>query len=92
MAMSDLVLPLVVGMALGAFYSVNLWSAVKRMADESTPWYVLYGSFLLRMVVVLAGFSLVMGGRWERLLAALCGFVLVRELLVRRLGRSPRTS
>jgi F1F0 ATPase subunit 2 len=88
----SLILAFSVGMALGAFFSLNLWASVRRMTDEHTPWYILYGNFILRMGVVIIGFYLVMAGHWERMLAALPGFVLMREILVRRLGRKPRVS
>ena len=89
---SYLILAFMTGMALGAFFSLNLWSSVRRMTDEQTPWYFMYGSFMLRMLVVVLGFYLVMAGRWERLVAAFLGFVLVREIMVRRLGRKPKVS
>jgi len=88
----SLILAFSVGMALGAFFSLNLWVSVRRMADEHTPWYIVFGNFMLRMGVVVIGFYLVMAGHWERMLAALLGFVLMREILVRRLGRKPRVS
>jgi F1F0 ATPase subunit 2 len=87
-----LVLAFGTGMALGAFFSLNLWSSVRRMTDAQTPWYFMYGSFMLRILVVVLGFFLVMAGRWERLAAAFLGFVLVREIMVRRLGRKPKVS
>jgi F1F0 ATPase subunit 2 len=81
-----------VGIALGAFFSLNLWSSVQRMTDDKTPWYILYGGFMLRISIVLLGFYLVMDGHWERMIAALGGFVLMREILVRALGKSPGVS
>jgi F1F0 ATPase subunit 2 len=81
-----------VGLALGAFFSLNLWSSVQRMTDDKTPWFILYGGFMLRISFVLLGFYLVMNGHWERMIAALCGFVLMREILVRALGKSPGVS
>ena len=87
-----LLLAFSVGMALGAFFSLNLWASVRRMTDEHSPWYIVFGNFMLRMGVVVIGFYLVMAGHWERMLAALLGFVLMREIMVRRLGRKPRTS
>jgi F1F0 ATPase subunit 2 len=89
---SYLILAFITGMGLGVFFSLNLWSSVRRMTDEQTPWYFIYGSFILRMLVVVLGFYLVMAGRWERLVAAFLGFVLVREIMVRRLGRKPKVS
>jgi F1F0 ATPase subunit 2 len=88
----SLILAFSVGMALGAFFSLNLWASVRRMTDEHSHWYIMYGNFMLRMGVVVIGFYLVMAGHWERMLAALLGFVLIREILVRRLGRKPRVS
>ena len=86
---SYLIFAFAAGMALGAFFSLNLWSSVKAMTGRETPWYILYGSFVLRISVVLLGFFLVMAGRWERMIAALAGFILVREVMVRLLGRKP---
>jgi F1F0 ATPase subunit 2 len=86
---SYLILTFIAGMALGTFFSLNLWYSVRRMADEHTPWYVMYGNFMLRIGVVIVGLYLVMAGHWERMLTAMLGFVIMREILVRRLGRKP---
>jgi F1F0 ATPase subunit 2 len=87
-----LILAFLAGLALGLFFSLNLWSSVKKMTDEQTPWYVLFVNFALRMGVVAVGFYIVMDGHWERMMAAFVGFVLMREILVRRLGKSPGVS
>jgi F1F0 ATPase subunit 2 len=87
-----LILAFLAGLALGVFFSLNLWSSVKKMTDEQTPWHVLFMNFVLRIGVVGAGFYIVMDGHWERMMAALAGFVLMREILVRKLGRSPGVS
>jgi F1F0 ATPase subunit 2 len=87
-----LILAFLSGLALGAFFSLNLWSSVKKMTDEQTPWHVLFVNYVLRIGVVAVGFYIVMDGHWERMIAALGGFVLMREILVRRLGKSPGVS
>jgi F1F0 ATPase subunit 2 len=39
------------------------------------------------MAVVMAGFYLIMGtGHWERLAAAMLGFIIIRKILTYRLG------
>jgi hypothetical protein len=39
------------------------------------------------MAVVMAGFYFIMGtGHWERLAAAMLGFIIVRKILTYRLG------
>jgi F1F0 ATPase subunit 2 len=77
------------GLALGAFFSFNLWASVRKMVDEKTPWYVLFGGYVFRMSMVLVGFFLVMAGRWERMTAALAGFLAMRAVMGSFLGRNP---
>ena len=48
-------------------------------------------SYALRMTLVLAGFYFVMQGEWERLAATMVGFLLMRELILRRLGKTSST-
>jgi F1F0 ATPase subunit 2 len=44
---------------------------------------------LVRTAMAVAGFHVVSGGQWQRLVACLIGFMLAR-LLVTRIARSPR--
>ncbi len=88
----SLFLPFAVGMALGVFFSLNLWSSVRKMSEQDAPWYFLYGNFILRTSVVLMGFYLVMDGNWQRMVSALLGFMLTREIMVRIIGRKPEVS
>ena len=78
------------GLALGAFFSLTLWASVRKMVDVETPWWALAGGFLFRVSVVVGGFLLVSAGRWERMASALAGFVIMRALMARFLGRTPR--
>src|SRR5689334_22380646 len=81
-----LILPLVVGVLLGAIFFGGLWWTVRKGLSSNQPalWFV--GSQLVRTSITLAGFYFIAGGRWERLLACLCGFVMAR-LVVTRLMR-----
>ncbi len=74
------------GMVLGLFYFRGLWATVKRIHDAHRPAMLIIGSYLLRTAVVMAGFYLIMGGHWERLVSALIGFLIVRQIMVRRFG------
>ncbi len=80
------------GLGLGSFYFLNLWKTVQRVTGPSGPGMFMFRNFLVRAAVVLPGFYLVMAGHWERLVAAVLGFVVMREVLVRYLGRKPGTS
>jgi F1F0 ATPase subunit 2 len=82
-----LVISFVTGIVLGAIYFGGLWQTVRRLPDSGRPFASLFWSFLVRVSLVLAGFYLVMGGQWILLVAALFGFMITREWIVRRLGR-----
>ncbi len=82
-----LVLSFFGGALLGAFYFNNLWNTVKKVTDEGKQGMFLLTGYFLRTGVVLAGFYIIMSGRWERVVAALAGFILMREIMKRVLGR-----
>lgn len=77
------------GMGLGLFYFGGLWLTVRQLPTRRYAIALFLASFVGRTALVLAGFYFVMGGHWERMLACLAGFIIVRQLLVSRL-RSQR--
>ena len=66
------------GAALGAIFYGGLWWTVRRAVSAGYPalWFLVSG--LLRVGIVLAGFYVVGGGQWPRLVAALVGFIVAR--------------
>lgn len=87
-----LVLALASGTLLGIFYFGTLWIVVRRLDHRAWPAVWLGVTGVLRLAVVLALFALLVGPRWERLIAALIGFLAVRVVLTRWLGRPEATS
>jgi F1F0 ATPase subunit 2 len=83
-----LVLACVAGVLLGAVFFGGLWWTIRKGVSSQRPALWFFVSLLLRVSIVLAGFYLVSGGHWERLLACLLGFVTAR-FLVTRLTRPP---
>jgi len=79
-------LAFVAGVALGVFYFTGLWQTVKKMPSSEHPLRLIIGSFTLRMIIVLTAFYFIMGSQWERLAAALTGFVLMKIILTKKLG------
>jgi F1F0 ATPase subunit 2 len=75
-----LVLAGLAGAGLGIVYFGGLWLTVRWLPRTQWPGLLTLGSLLVRLGGTLVGFYLVMAGRWERLLACLAGFVLVRFL------------
>lgn len=80
-----LLLAFVTGAGLGLFYFGGLWLTVQRLADSHRPVLLFAASFAVRTALTVLGFYFVMDGRWERALACLLGFIIVRQLLVSRL-------
>jgi F1F0 ATPase subunit 2 len=73
---------LATGLLTGAIFFGGLWWTVRKWvsAKKSALWFL--GSLLLRMGIVVAGFIWVSDGQWERFLACLPGFVLMRFIVI----------
>ncbi|NIP71970.1 MAG: ATP synthase subunit I [Gammaproteobacteria bacterium] len=90
-SLTDLVLALAAGMAFGAVYLMGLWLTVRRLPRASHPGLLALGSLVVRLGLLLGGLFLVADGQWQRIVIALAGFLLIRTVLVRRLGPPART-
>jgi F1F0 ATPase subunit 2 len=89
--MGELLFSCFIGIALGGVYFAGLWETVRKLPDAEKPARRMALSFALRTALALTGFYLVMQGDWQRLAAALVGFLLMREILLRRLGKTNPT-
>jgi F1F0 ATPase subunit 2 len=85
-AATALGLAVLAGAGIGAVYFGTLWLVVRRLPRVAWPGVWLGVTAILRLLLALGLFALLVGGRWERLLAALAGFVAARLVLTRRLG------
>jgi F1F0 ATPase subunit 2 len=85
-----LFLAFVAGIVVGLFYFGGLWLTVQRLPQTRRPAVLSLVSLFIRLGLTLAVFYLVMAGRWERLLACLAGFLLMRLVLVRRWRPTPQ--
>jgi F1F0 ATPase subunit 2 len=88
--MSGPILPMMLawaaGAVLGLFYFGGLWLTLRGLPTSRSPILLTLGSFVGRTGIVVVGFYIVMGGHWERMLACLAGFIMMRLLMVSRLG------
>jgi len=89
--MGELLFSLFIGIALGGVYFAGLWETVRKLPDAAKPVRRMALSFALRTALALSGFYLVMQGDWQRLAAAMVGFLVMREILLRRLGKTNHT-
>ncbi|OIQ76847.1 N-ATPase, AtpR subunit [mine drainage metagenome] len=79
----SLAFALIAGVLLGAIFFGGLWWTIRRSVSSKRVALWLFGSLLLRTGIVLPGFYFVMQGDWQRLLAALLGFILARIAVTR---------
>jgi len=87
-------LQLIVGFCVGAlagiFYFGGLWFTLRRLPRARHPIVLALGSLVLRTGIAVTVFVLmVRGGRWQRLLLCVAGFVVARLVLVGVLRRTP---
>ena len=87
---SHLIFAFAVGAVIGVFFFGGLWWTVRRLGTAQRPGLLTLSSFFVRMGFALAALYF-LGGEWDRIMAALCGVVVVRVVMVRRLRpqRSP---
>ncbi len=76
------------GAGLGAVFFGGLWWTLRKGLASERPALWIVGSLLLRMSFALAGFYVVSGGHWQRLIACAFGFFIARAV-VTRLTRPP---
>jgi F1F0 ATPase subunit 2 len=86
-----LALALITGGVLGAFFFGGLWWTVRTGISSRRPALLFFGSLLVRVSISLAGFYLVSGNQWDRLLLCVLGFVVAR-MIVTALIRSSSQS
>ena len=78
-----MVLALLFGAVLGVVFFGGLWWTVRKSLHSNRPALWIFGSLLLRISIVAAGFYLLAGHHWERLLLCLFGFVAARFAVIR---------
>lgn len=69
------------------FYYGGLWFTVNRLRETAWPGLLTLASFLVRTVLVAVAFTVLMQGSAPRLIVALLGFVTMRFVMVRCVGR-----
>lgn len=84
---ATLMASLAAGAILGIIYFRGLWQTVLHLPDFARPAWSMSWSFVARVGIVMSGFYFIMGGHLERLAMAMAGFIIARQVMVRRLGR-----
>jgi F1F0 ATPase subunit 2 len=80
----ELLVAAIAGGLLGGFYFTSLWITVRQLPVTQWPIRLMVGSLVGRLAIATLGFYLLMNGHWERAIAGVLGFVLVRNVLIHR--------
>ena len=72
-----------VGAVLGVVFFGGLWWTVRKSLYSKRPALWIFGSLMLRLSIVAAGFYLFSGRHWGRLLLCLLGFIAARFGVIR---------
>ncbi|MEB0140633.1 MULTISPECIES: ATP synthase subunit I [unclassified Undibacterium] len=80
------------GAALGLFFYGGLWWTLQHGLQRADAGWCLAGSFLLRTAVTLLGLYLIADGQWQRMLAGVLGFIVMRVVFSRYTLRAKRSS
>lgn len=79
----NIILALVAGFTLGAYFFGGLWWTIRKGISSRRPELWFFGSLLLRISTTVAGFYFASGGYWVRLLMCLLGFFIMRHIVIR---------
>lgn len=90
--LNELLVALILGGGIGLFHFGGLWYTIRRMNDVQNPEYQFILSFFLRTAISIGLFYYISDGRWEKILAALTGFLIIRYVMVRKIGVTPKSS
>ncbi|MEO7313294.1 MAG: ATP synthase subunit I [Chitinophagaceae bacterium] len=77
-----LILASLAGILLGIIFFGGLWLTVRKTVSTQNPALWIFGSFVLRIAITLAGFYFIGSGNWKKLLACLVGFIVARFIVI----------
>lgn len=75
------------GAVLGLIYFGGLWYTLRKAAEYQPSYWLIFGSFLIRLVFALLVFYVLMVQHWAYMAIALCAFLVMRQILIIRVGK-----
>lgn len=82
-----MLLAFIAGVLLGVLFFGGLYLTVRQLTTMKHPALFMMLSLILRLVVVAGGIYLIMDGEVRNMLSAMAGILLVRFVLIRKLGK-----
>ncbi|MEZ5488752.1 MAG: ATP synthase subunit I [Gammaproteobacteria bacterium] len=84
-------LALLTGMLLGVAFFAGLWWTVRQLGSSRHVALLFLISMLFRTSLVIVGFYFILGDDWQRLLAGLVGFIVVRLFATRYIHKTEQS-
>jgi len=84
-------LALLTGILLGVVFFAGLWWTVRQLGSSRHVALLFFFSMLLRTSLVIVGFYFILGDDWQRLLAGLLGFMVVRLFATRYIHKTEQS-
>ena len=77
-----LLITMIASLILGIIFFGGLWWTIHKGLESKYPaaWFIL--SFIIRTSIVLVGFYFILDSQWERIVAAVLGFLIARLLIM----------
>lgn len=82
-----LIFALLSGAVVSLFYFGGLWLTLRKIAEYKLSYWLVVGSFFIRLAFVLLVFYALLVHHWAYLAVALVSFLMVRQILIARLGK-----
>lgn len=89
-AVASLLGALLLGILVGLAFFGSLRWVVSRLPGARAPGLWVAGSATVRVGLVVLAFYLIGQGQWQRMVAALAGFLIGRTVILRVWGREMR--
>jgi len=82
-----MILAFFVGVIVGIMFFGGLYLTVKKLTTIKHPALFMMLSLLVRLVILAGGVYLIMDGEIRNLLSAMAGILLVRLVMISKLGK-----
>lgn len=83
-----LIFTVVIGAISSFLYFGGLWLTLRKIAEDKRLYWLVPVSFVIRIAFVMLVFYALLINHWAYMAVALISFLITRQILVTRLGKS----
>ena len=83
-----MIIAFIVGILVGSLFFGGLYLTVKKLTSLKYPALFMMLSLIVRLVILTGGIYLIMDGGIKNVLSAMAGIILVRFVMIAKLGKA----